>query len=61
LKYFVDFDFGDFTLETTFQQDKFNSKLFMLNKKFIDEFKTNKYDKFDLIPIKQLVTDINKR
>ena len=48
---FTEFDFGEFTTENTFPQDKYNSKLFMLNKKFISEFRGKKYDEFDLIPL----------
>lgn len=51
---FTEFDMGKFTEENTYPQDKFNSKLFVLNKKFINEFKSKKYNEFDLIPIKKL-------
>ncbi len=52
---FTDFNFEEFTLENTFPQDKFNSKLFMLNKEFISGFQDKEYGEFDLIPIKKLV------
>ncbi len=55
---FTEFDFGNFSLENTFPQDKYNSKLFLLNKKFISEFDKKKYSEFDLIPIKELVKQI---
>ncbi len=51
---FTDFDFADFTFENTIPQDKFNSKLFLLNKEFIKEFKEKKYGEFDLIPLKEI-------
>lgn len=56
---FVDFDFGEFSIETTFPQDRFNSKLFILNQKFIADFTNKKYDKLDLIPLKQLLADLS--
>lgn len=51
---FTEFDFGEFSLDNTFPQDKFNSKLFLLNKKFITEFKEEEFSEFDLIPLKKL-------
>jgi hypothetical protein len=51
---FTDFDYNDFTLENTFPQDKYNSKLFLLNKAFIAEFKEKKYHEMDLIPLKSI-------
>ncbi len=55
---FTDFDFGNFTIENTYPQDKFNSKLFLLNKEFVSEFKIKKFSEFDLIPIKDLITEL---
>ncbi len=55
---FTKFDFGRFTLENTFPQDKYNSKLYLLNKKFISEFEEKQYSEFDLIPIKELAKQI---
>jgi Fe-S-cluster containining protein len=52
---FTEFDFGSFTLENTFPQDRYNSKLFLLNKNFIAEFTGKEYTEFDLIPIRDLV------
>lgn len=51
---FTEFDFDDFTMENTLPQDKYNSKLFLLNREFIAEFKDKKYGEFDLIPLKEL-------
>ncbi len=51
---FTDFDMSEFTNENTFPQDKFNSELFLLNKKFISEFTEKEYGEFDLIPIREL-------
>ncbi len=47
-------DFNRFTVQKTFPQDKYNSKLFMLNKEFISDFHENKYDETELIPLKKL-------
>ena len=52
---FTEFNFEEFTLDNTFPQDKYNSKLFMLNKEFISEFQDKEYGEFDLIPLKNLV------
>jgi Fe-S-cluster containining protein len=51
---FTEFDFNNFTMENTLPQDKYNSKLFLLNREFIAEFKDKKYGEFDLIPLKEL-------
>jgi Fe-S-cluster containining protein len=51
---FTTFNLERFNEENTFPQDKFNSKLFMLNKAFIKEFKDVEYGEFDLIPLKTL-------
>jgi Fe-S-cluster containining protein len=56
---FTDFDFAELSIDTTFPQDKFNSKLFLLNQKFIKEFKEKDFGDFDLIPIKNLLNDLN--
>ncbi len=52
---FTEFDTEDFTTENTFPQDRFNSELFLLNKKFIQNFEEQKYEEFDLIPIRDLI------
>jgi uncharacterized protein len=57
---FTEFDLEDFTSENTFPQDRFNSRLFMLNKKFIQDFEEQKYNEFDLIPIKDLPDQLRK-
>jgi len=51
---FTEFDFDEFTDENTLPQDKYNSKLFLLNREFIAEFKDKKYSEFDLIALKEL-------
>ena len=51
---FTDFDFDDFTYENTLPQDKYNSKLFMLNREFVADFQDKKYSEMDLIPLKEL-------
>ena len=55
---FTEFRFEEFAPGNTFPQDKFNSKLFLLNKKFISEFNEKKFGEFDLIPIKNLVKEL---
>jgi len=57
---FAEFDFDDFTMENTLPQDKYNSKLFLLNREFIAEFKDEKYGEMDLIPLKELARKLIK-
>lgn len=57
---FTDFDFEDFTMDNTLPQDKYNSKLFVLNKQFIADFQQKKYGELDLIPMKQLAREFIK-
>lgn len=52
---FTKFNFEEFSLDNTFPQDKYNSKLYLLNKAFIAEFQEKDYGEFDLIPIKNLI------
>jgi len=52
---FTEYNFEKFTTENTLPLDKYNSKLFMLNKEFIADFKNKKYTKTDLIPLKQIL------
>jgi uncharacterized protein len=52
---FKNFDFEKFKPENTYAQDKFNSRLFMLNREFISNFNgKNGYGEFELIPLKTL-------
>lgn len=53
---FTKFDDEDFNTENTFLQDKFNSKLFVLNQAFIKENKLP-YSDFDLIPLRKLAQE----
>lgn len=57
---FTDFDYADFTMENTLPQDKYNSKLFLLNREFIAEFTDKKYGELDLIPMKELAIQLFK-
>ncbi len=50
---FTNFADEEFTPENTFPQDTFNSKLFMLNKAFLEESK-GEHSEFELIPMQQL-------
>ncbi|MEN8117504.1 MAG: YkgJ family cysteine cluster protein [Bacteroidota bacterium] len=52
---FTEFDFAQFSQENTFPQDKFNSKLFTLNKRFIHDFEVGEHGEFDLISLKRLM------
>ena len=50
---FTEFDDEEFTEDNTFPQDTFNSKLFMINKQFI-ESNGLEYSNFDLLEISSL-------
>lgn len=51
---FREYDYENFSSENTFPQDKINSRLFMLNKKFVAEHRGNQYNEFDRIPLRKL-------
>lgn len=57
---FNEFDYENFTMENTLPQDKYNSKLFILNKQFITDFQLIKYGEMDLLPMKQLAQELIK-
>ncbi len=57
---FTEFDYEDFTMENTLPQDEYNSKLFLLNREFIAEFKDKKYSEMDLIPLKEIASELKK-
>ncbi len=48
-------NFNNFNEKNTFPQDKFNSRLFLLNEEFIKLPDMQQYQKFDLIPIRKLL------
>lgn len=50
---FTTFDDEDFSEENTFAQDRFNSELFLLNKRFVDQNNLG-YSHFDLLDLKDL-------
>lgn len=52
---FTQFNFEKFTVDNTFSQDKYNSKLFLLNRDYINEYKEENFEEFDLISLKKLV------
>lgn len=56
---FTEFNFEEFNETNTYPQDRFNSQLFMLNKKFISRFDETKYGDFDLIPVRDLLKYFN--
>ncbi len=51
---FTRFGFDGFTEENTFPQDKYNSRLFLLNQKFIKALPGKPYQPVDLIPLSKL-------
>ena len=48
----VDDDY--FSLDNGFQQDVFNSKLYLANREFVSEFKENKFSENELIELRKL-------
>lgn len=48
----------DFHSRNTFPQDRFNSKLFMLNRDFVALEEFNHVGEFDLIPLRRLAVDL---
>jgi len=54
---FTQFDFDDFDEDNTFPQDKYNSRLFMLNRAFVDSLPGKPYGPVDLIPLRKLFED----
>lgn len=55
---FRQFNYEKFNPDNTYPQDTYNSKLFMLNKSFISEPGNEKYNEFDLIPLKKLAENL---
>jgi Fe-S-cluster containining protein len=52
---FKNFNFENFSEENTFPQDKFNSRLFLINREFVAEFEgEEQFGEFDLVPLKKL-------
>jgi len=45
----------EFDESNTFPQDRYNSKLFLLNRKFIRSYKGHSYKELELIPLRELV------
>lgn len=52
---FTQFNFEKFTIDNTYPQDKYNSKLFLLNRDFVAEYNDENIEEFDLIPLKKLI------
>ena len=44
----------DFDETNTIVHDRYNSRLFMINRKFISEFEEKRYSEFDLISVGSL-------
>ncbi|WP_319227932.1 YkgJ family cysteine cluster protein [Draconibacterium orientale] len=55
---FTELDLEEFSEGNTFPQDKFNSKLYLLNKEFIAKNGLTNHSELDLIPIKELAKHI---
>jgi len=54
---FTNFDMFD--QENTYPQDTFNSRLFVINKKFIAEYKAETFGEFDMISVNRLDLDLS--
>jgi len=55
---FTEFDLDEFTNKNTFPQDIYNSRLFLINREFIKAFREKNFGEFDLIPVRQLLEEI---
>ncbi len=51
---FKEYNFNDFNTGNTFTMDKYNSKIFVLNMKFIHSFTERTFKETDLIPLRKL-------
>jgi Fe-S-cluster containining protein len=51
----------EFNESDTFPQDRFNSRLFMINKEFLKSLKENNYSETDLVSLRELGVLIEKR
>lgn len=51
---FKEFNFEDFNVENLYPEDQYNSKLFMLNKKFIADFDEEEYDSLEMVELNHL-------
>ncbi|MBW6499055.1 MAG: YkgJ family cysteine cluster protein [Bacteroidales bacterium] len=51
---FTAFDFEKFTSKNTFPQDKYNSRLYLINKEFIESLPGKPYQPLELIPMRRL-------
>ncbi len=51
---FTNYDFEKFTGQNTFPQDKYNSRLYLINKEFIESLPGKPYQPLELIPMRKL-------
>jgi uncharacterized protein len=51
---FTEYDFDNFTEEITFPQDKYNSRLFMLNRKYIESLPGQSFKPDELLSLREL-------
>lgn len=52
---FTNFDFSEFDTENTFPQDKFNSKLYLINKEYIESLPGKPYGALELLELRTLL------
>jgi uncharacterized protein len=52
---FKEYNFENFNAENLFSEDVYNSKLFMLNKKFVIDFKGKRYESLELVELNHLL------
>ncbi|WP_372751404.1 YkgJ family cysteine cluster protein [Labilibaculum sp.] len=53
-------NFDDFHSENTYSQDTYNSKLFLINQKFVKNYEVEKFGDFDMISMNRLAMDLKK-
>ncbi len=55
---FTRFDFENFDQENTFPMDRYNSRLFMINKRFLESLPNHHYKEKELVPLSKLQEEI---
>jgi Fe-S-cluster containining protein len=58
---FISGKLPEFRESNTFPQDLYNSKLFLINREFVNSFNDKRYLEMDLLSLKELVAHIKKK
>lgn len=52
---FTEYDFAQFSEDNTFAMDRYNSRLFMLNRQYLESLPNSPFSPTDLLPLSQLL------